>query len=233
MDDKLLKHLEFVQNTINRMSTNSFLIKGWAITLIGIIFGLNKLEGNYLFEYSNYNFPVETAIIILIVLLFWFTNAYFLQQERRYIFIYSKTIEKFNLPASNNTVATLTLDMNYKNYIAPSNSNLTDKKRNIILIAIILICIIGIGISLLYFESTFQKIIIPFILILISTFIATYFILIKHLCEFWTCFIGRTIMSVYGILIMIVLLLNHSMFNTVLKKDIGKERCECAIKIDK
>lgn len=233
MDDKILKHLEFVQNTINRMSTNSFLIKGWAITLIGIIFGLNKLEGNYLFEYSDYNFPVEIVITILIILLFWFTNAYFLQQERRYIFIYSKTIKQFNLPSNNNTATRLTLDMNYKNYIAPSNSNLTDKKRNTILITIVFISIIGIIISLLYFESTFQKIIIPVVLILISTFITTYFILIRHLCEFWACFIGRTIMSVYGLLIILVLLLNHSMFNTDLKKEIEKEKCECIIKIDK
>ena len=130
MDDKILKHLEFVQNTINRMSTNSFLIKGWAITLIGIIFGLNKLEGNYLFEFSNYNFPVEITIIILIILLFWFTNAYFLQQERRYIFIYSKIIEQFNNPNNN-----LILDMNYRNYISSSNPPLQDKTKKIIIAA--------------------------------------------------------------------------------------------------
>lgn len=228
MDDKILKHLEFVQNTINRMSTNSFLIKGWAITLIGIIFGLNKLEGNYLVEYSDYNFPVESAIIILIILLFWFTNAYFLQQERRYIYIYSKTIEQFNTPNNN-----LILDMNYKNYIAPSNSNLTDKKRNIMIIAIVHICIIGIVISLLYFESTFNKILIPFILILISTFIATYFILDEYSCKFWACFVGRTIISVYGLLIILVFLLNHSMFNNDLKKQTEKEKCECNIRIIK
>jgi hypothetical protein len=228
MHDKILKHLEFVQNTINRMSTNSFLIKGWAITLIGIIFGLNKLEGNYLFEYSDYNFPVEIAIIILIILLFWFTNAYFLQQERRYIYIYSKTIEQFNTPNNN-----LILDMNYKSYRATSNSSLTDKKRNIITIAIVLSCIIGIVISLLYFESTFNKILIPFVLILIFTFIATYFILDEYSCKFWACFIGRTIISVYGLLIVLVLLLNHSMFNTDLKKQNEKEKCECNIRIIK
>lgn len=228
MDDKILKHLEFVQNTINRMSTNSFLIKGWAITLIGIIFGLNKLEGNYLFTYADYNFPVEIAIIILIILLFWFTNAYFLQQERRYIYIYSKTIERYNTPNNN-----LILDMNYKSYRATSNSSLTDKKRNIITIAILLTCIIGIVISLLYFESTFNRISIPFVLILVFTFIATFFILDDYSCKFWACIIGRTIISVYGLLIVLVLLLNHSMFNADLKKQNIKEKCECNIKIIK
>ncbi|WP_088469288.1 hypothetical protein [Chryseobacterium sp. VAUSW3] len=228
MDDKILKHLEFVQNTINRMSTNSFLIKGWAITLIGIIFGLNKIEGNYLFEFSNYNFPVEITIIILIILLFWFTNAYFLQQERRYIFIYSKIIEQFNNPNNN-----LILDMNYRNYISSSNPPLQDKTKKIIIAAIISVCLIGIIICLLSLESTFLKILIPVVLILISTFLITYFILNHYLCEFWACFIGRTIMSVYGLLIVLVLLLNHSMFNTDLKKEIKREECECVIKIIK
>jgi len=209
MHDKILKHLEFVQNTINRMSTNSFLIKGWAITLIGIIFGLNKFEGNYLFQYSDYNLPVEIVIIVLIILLFWLTNAYFLQQERRYIYIYSKTIEQFNTPNNN-----LILDMNYKNYITPTNSNLTDQNRKTIIKAILLFCIIGIIVSLLSFGSIFLKVLIPVILILISTFAITYFILEEYLCEFWACFVGRTIMPVYGLLIILVLLLNHSMFNT-------------------
>lgn len=228
MSDKILKHLEFVQNTINRMSTNSFLIKGWAITLIGIIFGLNKLEGNYLFEFSNYNFPVEITIIILIILLFWFTNAYFLQQERRYIFIYSKTIEQFNTPNNN-----LILDMDYRNYISSSNPPLIDKTKKLIIAAIMSVCLIGIIICLLSLESTFLKILIPVVLILISTFLITYFILNHYLCEFWACFIGRTIMSVYGLLIVLVLLLNHSMFNTDLKKEIKREECECVIKINK
>ncbi|SIS63989.1 hypothetical protein [Chryseobacterium gambrini] len=228
MDDKILKHLEFVQNTINRMSTNSFLIKGWAITLIGIIFGLNKLEGNYLFEYSDYNFPVEIAIIILIILLFWFTNAYFLQQERRYIYIYSKTIEQFNIPNNN-----LILDMNYKNYITNSNSNLTDQNRKTITKAILSFCIVGILISLLSFESIFFKIIISTILILVSAFVITYFISVKYLCEFWACLVGRTIVSVYGILLILVLLINHSMFNMGMKKNIENEKCICVIKTNK
>ncbi|WFB67461.1 hypothetical protein [Chryseobacterium sp. WX] len=228
MSDKILKHLEFVQNTINRMSTNSFIIKGWAITLIGIIFGLNKLEGNYLFEYSDYNLPVEIVIIVLIILLFWFTNAYFLQQERRYIYIYSKTIEQFNTQNNN-----LILDMNYKNYITPSNSNLTDQNRKIIIKAILSFCIVGVLISFLSFESIFFKIIISNILILVSVFIITYFISVKYLCDFWACLMGRTIVSVYGMLIILVLLINHSMFNAGMKKNIKNEKCICVIKTNK
>ena len=31
--DAKLKHLEFIQSVISRMATNSFLFKGWAITI--------------------------------------------------------------------------------------------------------------------------------------------------------------------------------------------------------
>ena len=40
-NDKKLKHLEFVQNVITRMNTNSFLIKGWSVTLVAAIFALS------------------------------------------------------------------------------------------------------------------------------------------------------------------------------------------------
>lgn len=224
MDDKILKHLEFIQNTINRMSTNSFIIKGWTITLIGIILGLNKLEGNYIFQSSYYNFPLEIAIIFFIILLFWFTNTYFLQQERRYIYIYSKTIEQFNSQNNNSLI----LDMDYKKYA--NSSNLTDNRRYLYRIITISLYLLG---SLFIFFSSytlFVKIVTLVILFVILAFIITYFIPTKYFCQYLTCLIGRTIISVYGVLIILVLFINHSMFNTVGNKNIEKVKCECIIK---
>jgi len=45
------KHLEFVQTTINRMANNSFLLKGWAITVVGglLAFGFKELDCRYIF----------------------------------------------------------------------------------------------------------------------------------------------------------------------------------------
>ena len=34
MNENKLKHLEFIQNIITRMNSNSFVIKGWSITLV-------------------------------------------------------------------------------------------------------------------------------------------------------------------------------------------------------
>lgn len=67
-----LKHLEFIQNTITRMANNSFLLKGWAITVIGALIGLNK-DG------------LDAKVVwigIFLTLMFWALDAYFLKQER-------------------------------------------------------------------------------------------------------------------------------------------------------
>lgn len=67
----LLKEVEVVQDIIKRMSSNSFLIKGWTITLV---VGALLLNGN--------QFHVIVAYIPLLV--FWSLDAYFLRQERMY-----------------------------------------------------------------------------------------------------------------------------------------------------
>ncbi len=78
MSDNKLKHLEFIHNTINRMSTNSFIVKGWAITLISALFVLAQKD-------SNTTYAILTYFAIPI---FWYLNAFFLLQERRYRSLY-------------------------------------------------------------------------------------------------------------------------------------------------
>ena len=80
MAENKLKHLEFIHSTINRMSTNSFLIKGWAVTLTSALFALAAKD-------SNVNFAL---IIYLILPVFWYMNGFFLMQERRFRELYDK-----------------------------------------------------------------------------------------------------------------------------------------------
>lgn len=80
MNDNKLKHLEFIQNTINRMSTNSFIIKGWCITIFAAVYTLANKESDKSYNIINY----------LIIPLFWYLNAYFLQLERKYRILYNK-----------------------------------------------------------------------------------------------------------------------------------------------
>ncbi len=85
MEDKLtlkeymLKEIEIIQDIIKRMAFNSFMIKGWAITLVVVTL---LLKGT--------RFQVLIAFIPLLV--FWFLDAYFLWQERMYRELYNWVI---------------------------------------------------------------------------------------------------------------------------------------------
>lgn len=78
--EKKIKHLEFLQNIIARMNSNSFYIKGWAITLVtGILTFQNDSHSE-----NQYLMP------ILIVVLFWILDAFYLSKERQFISKYNE-----------------------------------------------------------------------------------------------------------------------------------------------
>jgi len=84
MLEKKLKHLEFIQNTITRMANNSFLLKGWTITVVGALIGLNK---------DGLDSKVIT-IAIFLTIMFWILDAYFLKQERYFRKRYDEVSKK-------------------------------------------------------------------------------------------------------------------------------------------
>jgi len=77
MENKL-KHLEFIQEAINRMAGNLFFLRGWTITLITALFILFVKDTNY-----NYIFVIYFPVII-----FWILDGYFLSQERLFRALY-------------------------------------------------------------------------------------------------------------------------------------------------
>lgn len=77
MENKI-KHLEFIQGTINRMANNLFLLKGWSITLIAALFALFVKDAN-----KN-----SILIIYFPVIIFWILDGYFLSQERLFRDLY-------------------------------------------------------------------------------------------------------------------------------------------------
>ncbi|MBL6987465.1 MAG: hypothetical protein ISR72_10610 [Methylobacter sp.] len=83
MESKL-KHLELIQSVINRMAGNSFLLKGWSVTLVSALFALAAKDSNSLFLFVAY-FPC---------ICFWVLDAYFLRQERLYRKLYSNVCDK-------------------------------------------------------------------------------------------------------------------------------------------
>lgn len=83
----LHKEIDIIQNCINRMASNSFLIKGWFITLI---------LGFITFGYEKLNFIILIIISLVISVLCWISDTFFLQLERKYRRKYNWVIENRN-----------------------------------------------------------------------------------------------------------------------------------------
>lgn len=79
MDNKI-KHMEMIQGIINRMAGNSFLLKGWAVTLVAGIFALASKDTDKMYFLIAY----------VPIVVFWFLDAYYLLQERLYRSLYNK-----------------------------------------------------------------------------------------------------------------------------------------------
>ena len=74
-----MKHLDFIQDIINRMNRNSFQIKGWLITIVSALLAL----------YADKNNVIYIFIAIAPTILFWALDTYYLQQERKFRGIYN------------------------------------------------------------------------------------------------------------------------------------------------
>lgn len=79
LKEYMLKEIDIIQDIIKRMAFNSFMIKGWAISLVVVTL---LLKGAV--------YQVWIAFIPLLV--FWFLDAYFLWQERMYRKLYDWVI---------------------------------------------------------------------------------------------------------------------------------------------
>lgn len=95
MENKI-KHLEFIQNIITRMNSNSFMLKAWTITLVSSLFALAAND-------SNMDYVLVSYIAIPV---FWILDGFYISQERQYRGLYADVAKKnqneidFSLDAS-------------------------------------------------------------------------------------------------------------------------------------
>lgn len=73
-----INHLQMIQDIISRMAGNSFLTKGWCVTLVSAIIVLGAKETDKRF----------VLIAFLPVIMFWILDGYFLFQERLFRKLY-------------------------------------------------------------------------------------------------------------------------------------------------
>ena len=78
MSEDKRKHLEMIQAVINRLNSNSFAIKTWAVGLVSVLFVLAAQGANQKFAI----FAVFPAVA------FWGLDAYYLRLERLFRKLY-------------------------------------------------------------------------------------------------------------------------------------------------
>lgn len=82
--DQVEKHLEFIQGVITRLARNSFLIKGWAVTLLAALFALASKDPEVRYAW----------IAFIPTVMFWGLDAYYLRQERLFRELYDAVRER-------------------------------------------------------------------------------------------------------------------------------------------
>ena len=79
-DEQKHKHLELIQGVINRLSTNSFLLKGWSVVLVSALFALAAPDSRVAFVYLAY----------IPSIIFWGLDGFFLWQEQLFRKLYDR-----------------------------------------------------------------------------------------------------------------------------------------------
>ena len=93
MDSDKTKHLEFIQATVVRMNSNSFMIKGWMITLVSALFALAAKDADTRFVMVTY----------VAIPAFWVLDGFYVSQERRYRALYDAVRESASTTFSMDT----------------------------------------------------------------------------------------------------------------------------------
>ncbi len=94
--ESVLRHLEMIQGVIDRMARNSFLLKGWAVTLLAATMWLSARMPDTIFPF--------VAIALFLIAVFWGLDGYYLRQERLFRCLYDSTRTKEYTDFSMNTL---------------------------------------------------------------------------------------------------------------------------------
>ncbi len=80
--ERMLLHLEMIQGVISRMARHSFLLKGWAATLVATTLWLS---------FSMPEAAIQSAAAaIFVIAIFWGLDGYYLRHERLFRCLYDK-----------------------------------------------------------------------------------------------------------------------------------------------
>ena len=78
MEEKIA-HLNMIQTVVERMARCSFLLRGWAVTLVSAIFALAAKDAD----------PRFVIVAYIPTIAFWVLDGYYLYQERLFRVLYN------------------------------------------------------------------------------------------------------------------------------------------------
>ena len=79
-NEELHKEIDLIQSCINRMANNSFILKGWLVSILAAIVALSPEELNKF---------IVILVLSMATLSFWYLDAFFLRTEKLYRRMYS------------------------------------------------------------------------------------------------------------------------------------------------
>lgn len=100
------KEIDLIQNCINRMAQNSFLIKGWYISIMAVLIAW-KDGGSLMFS----------ILMVILTLTFMYLDTIYLYQEREFRRIYKERIELRLANDNSNLYQLNTKKINAKNFL--------------------------------------------------------------------------------------------------------------------
>ena len=83
MGEDKRKHWELIQNAVSRLAGNLFYLRGWSVTIIGGVLAILSSQKDKLD-------PFPVVVLLVVTLMFWIYDGYFLSLERKYRDLYEK-----------------------------------------------------------------------------------------------------------------------------------------------
>lgn len=80
---KKLKHLELIQNAINRLANSSFFLKGWTVIFVAAVLGFAAKDSK----------PMYVWLAMIPAVFFWILDGFYLNQEQRFRRLYDAVRE--------------------------------------------------------------------------------------------------------------------------------------------
>jgi hypothetical protein len=88
-----VKHLELIQSVVSRLAGNSFLVKGWSLTIASALYAISIQASQWMYA----------VVGLAAACVFWSLDGYYLRQETLYRHLYDavrtsdKRIEPYSL----------------------------------------------------------------------------------------------------------------------------------------